>query len=136
MPEFLLPLLLIYVHPIVTDVKVAIRSPVFERLSVRQQMNVICAYLDYVCTARSGNKHQMKYDYGLSTGEHLRLLDYLEQYIDDLIADMSPLRLSKAQVGSIRPRLLFKVTGTQTLPVIIGVDSENHKDRELYDRHM
>lgn len=136
MPEFLLPLLLIYVHPIVTDVKIAIRSSVFERMSVRQQMNVICAYLDYVCSVAGENSNEMKYDYGLSTSEHRRLLDYLEQYINDLIADMSPLRLSRAQVGSIRPRLLFKVTGTQTLPVIIGVDSENHKDRELYDRHM
>ena len=136
MPEFTMPLLLIYVHPILTDVKEAIRSSIFDRFSVRQQMNVICAYLDYVCTVNSGQSNEMKYDYGLTTREHRRLLDYLEQYVNDLIADTSALRLSKAQVESIRPRLLFKVTGTQALPIIIGVDSENHKDRELYDRHM
>jgi len=136
MPEFLLPLTLIHVHPLLADVKEAIRSSVFDRFSVRQQMNIVCSYLEFVCTPGNEFSTDTKYDYGLAVGAHVELIHYLRRYVSDLIADTSPVNLSSSQIENIRPRLLFKVTGTQALPVIIGVDSENLRDRELYDRHM
>lgn len=136
MPEYTLPLTLIYVYPLLSDISRLLNYAPFERYTARKKMSIVGEYLNYVCMRSINRRDPIKYDYGLPDDVHENLVAYLDGYVSDMIADQVGMNLSNEQIKQIKLRLLFKVTGSQALPIIISVDSENSKDRELYDAHM
>lgn len=132
----LFPLTLIHANPLLGDIARALRTPEFNNLSIRMRMNIVNAYLNYLCSVKGSNPDPMRYDFGLPPRFHTALLEWLSDYVNDIIYDTTGISPSHPECESIRNRVLTKVTGTQVLPIIIAVDSESKKDRELYDRHM
>ena len=139
MDKDLFPLTLIYAQPMAGNVRRAINDPAFDRKTIRMQMNIVCAYLNYVCLSAVQSARRpkdMQYEFGLSAAGHQALIEYCDDYLAEIIEDTLGVERDSKQANIVRMRVLLKVTGTQMLPIIIAVDSESKKDRELYDRHM